>query len=117
MANIVREAKFIKSDVENNNNKFWYITEFDDGTCVVQFGRVGGDGANKTHNFSNQLQAARFFDSKCREKQGDRKGYRPLQVLNGSTGNAPAAIAKQKLEKVATEQIVTNSPETQALVR
>jgi poly [ADP-ribose] polymerase len=117
MPNVVREARFIKSDVENNNNKFWYITEFDDCTCVVQFGRVGGDGANKTHNFSSQGQAARFFDSKCREKQGDRKGYRPLQVLNGATGNAPAAIARKKLEKVATEQIVTNSPETQALVR
>ncbi len=118
MAGIVREAKYIKSDVQNNNNKFWYITEFNDSTCVVQYGRVGGDGATITHSFGSQPQAASFFDRKCREKEGDRKGYRPLQVLNGTTGAvATAKVIEQKLHKVASEQIQADCPQTQALVR
>src|SRR5262249_32182350 len=117
MARVVREAKYIKSDVQNNNNKFWYITEYDDSTCVVQFGRVGGEGATKTHGFGNQLAAQYFFDKKCREKEGDRKGYRPLQVLNVTTGAvATAAVAQQQVHKVAAEQIQADCPQTQALV-
>lgn len=118
MANVVREAKYIKSDVQANNNKFWYITEFDDSTCIVQFGRVGGDGANKVHAFGSQPQAACFFDKKCREKEGDRKGYRPLQVLNGTTGTvATAKVNEQNLHKVASEQIKTDCSQTAALLR
>ena len=118
MARVVREAKYIKSDVQNNNNKFWYITEYDDSTCVVQFGRVGGDGATKTHGFGNQLAAKYFFDKKCREKEGDRKGYRPLQVLNGTTGAvATAAVAQHQVHRVAAAQIQADCPQTQALVR
>ncbi|MFN4260405.1 MAG: WGR domain-containing protein [Gemmataceae bacterium] len=117
MANIIREAKYIKSDVVANNNKFWYITEFDDASCVVQFGRVGGDGATKTHNFPNQPEATHFFDKKCREKEGDRKGYRKLQVINGANGVSAEFVAKQKLEKVTAEQIAATSAQTQALIR
>lgn len=118
MAAVVREAKYIKSDVQQNNNKFWYITEFDDASCLVQFGRVGGDGATKKHSFGCQARAANFFDSKCREKSGDRKGYRPLQVLNGTTGTgASAAVAQHKVHKVVAEQIETDCPQTQALLR
>src|SRR5262249_46350280 len=93
------------------------IKEFDDATCLVQFGRVGGDGATKRHGFGSQSQAAHFFDRKCREKEGDRKGYRPLQVLNGSTGVTTAAVPQQKLQKVAAEQIQSDCPQTQALIR
>lgn len=114
MAAVVREAKYIKANVDQNNNKYWYITEYDDSTCVVNFGRVGNQGQSKTHKFFNQAAATRFFDQKCREKEGERKGYRKLQIVNGSEG---VVIAKPDLAKVASEQIHTDSPQTQALLR
>ena len=41
MATIVREERYIKSDYKNNNNKFWYIRQFDDHSVTTEFGRVG----------------------------------------------------------------------------
>jgi poly [ADP-ribose] polymerase len=117
MPAVVREARYIKSDVDANNNKYWYITEYDNSTCVVNFGRVGNNGQTKTHAFHSQAEAARFFDKKCREKEGERKGYRPLQVINGSNGVNGKAIVQNDLHRVATEQIQTDSPQTQALIR
>src|SRR5262245_33395779 len=117
MPAVVREATYIKSDVDANNNKYWYITEYDDCTCTVNFGRVGNNGQSKTHRFASQAQAAHFFDKKCREKEGERKGYRPLQVINGANGVNGHAAAQHDLARVASEQIQTDSPQTQALLR
>jgi poly [ADP-ribose] polymerase len=117
MPAVVREAKYIKSDVDQNNNKYWYITEYDNMTCVVNYGRVGNNGQSKTHTFHAQTAAASFFDKKCREKEGERKGYRPLQVINGSNGVNGHAVAQHDLARVASEQIQTDSPQTQALLR
>jgi poly [ADP-ribose] polymerase len=114
MSSAIRESRFIKASVENNNNKFWYITEYDDASCLVQYGRVGGDGAQKVHRFGNQVQATRFFDNKCREKQGERKGYRKLDVLAGTNG--AEAVGKQRLAQVAAAQIRTDCPQTKALI-
>jgi poly [ADP-ribose] polymerase len=103
--------------VKQNNNKFWYITERDDSTCVVQFGRVGGNGATKTRAFPTQPHAARFYESKCREKEGDRKGYRKLQVIDGGNGVSVEVASQHQLEKVAAEQIQSDCPRTQELIR
>ncbi len=117
MPGTLREARYIKADVKQNNNKFWYITENDNATCMVQFGRVGGNGATKTHSFPSQPHAARFYESKCREKEGDRKGYRRLQVIDGVNGVSAEAASRHKLAKVAAEQIRSDCPRTQELVR
>ena len=44
MATLVKEARYILTNIENNNNKFWNVLLFDDGTCETQWGRVGEDG-------------------------------------------------------------------------
>jgi poly [ADP-ribose] polymerase len=115
MSKVIRENRYIKASVENNNNKFWYISEFDDATCLVHYGRVGSDGAKITHQFASQPQATRFFDSKCREKQGERKGYRKLDVIDGAS--APEVMNKQHLARVASEQIQADCPQTRNLVQ
>jgi poly [ADP-ribose] polymerase len=117
MPGTLREARYIKADVKQNNNKFWYIAENDNATCMVQFGRVGGNGATKTHRFPSEPHATRFYESKCREKEGDRKGYRKLQVIDGVNGVSVEVVAKHKLEKVAAQQIESDCPRTQELIR
>ena len=66
---ILRSAKYIKSDVANNNNKFWYIEEYDNATVTTRWGRVGEDGQSKTKDFGSQCAASTFYDKKCKEKE------------------------------------------------
>ncbi|MFA5313910.1 MAG: WGR domain-containing protein, partial [Methanomassiliicoccales archaeon] len=83
---IIRNAKYVKSDVKNNNNKFWYIEEHDNSTVITKWGRVGEVGQSKSKTFGSQAQASSFYDSKCNEKQRDgRNGeiaYRKLDVVD-----------------------------------
>lgn len=85
MSTIIREAKYIKSDVNKNNNKFWYISEFDDSSVETHWGRVGDGGQRKTKTFPSQGSASNFFDTKCKEKErSGRNGeiaYRPLNKI------------------------------------
>jgi predicted DNA-binding WGR domain protein len=47
MANLVREEKYIKSDVNNNNNKWWTVQLYDNGDVKTLWGRVGDAGQSK----------------------------------------------------------------------
>jgi poly [ADP-ribose] polymerase len=108
-ATVVKEARYVLTNLDNNNNKFWNIRLFADGSCETHWGRVGEDGQRKS--FPNAGEG--FFDSKCREKAG--KGYRPQKTL-ANTAETAKSMAGEQLAKVAAEQIVTNSPETLKLV-
>jgi predicted DNA-binding WGR domain protein len=42
MSSVVKHRKFSFVEfVGANNNKFWNITEYDDGEILVEFGRIG----------------------------------------------------------------------------
>ena len=121
MSNIVREAKYIKSDVNKNNNKFWYITEYDDSSVLLHWGRVGDSGQQKTKPFGCQASASQFFDQKCREKEKSRNDeipYRPLNVIGGS--GTPTMTTKtvtdSKIRDIAKKQIKTNNPTVTKLI-
>lgn len=107
MATVVKEARYILTNIENNNNKFWNISLYDDGCCETRWGRVGETGQSKAFPGAGE----HLFDSKRREKEN--RGYREARTL----GNAPNAnIETHRLADVAVRQIDTNSPETMDLV-
>ena len=108
MAKLQKEARYIYTDIGNNNNKFWNILLFEDGACETKWGRVGEQGQSKRFDSYSEVQ----FESKCREKQG--KGYRPQKTV----GNPASALSIQSenLAELAKNQIQSNSPETLALV-
>ena len=117
MSTLIREAKYIKSDLRKNNNKFWYISEFDDSTVETHWGRVGDDGQRKSKSFSSQGAAKDFFDSKCREKvRSGRNGeiaYRPLNVIEGDGAIVQSKVqspVQSRLKEIAKKQIRTNNP-------
>ncbi len=129
MSNVIRHDRYIKSDVGNNNNKFWYITEYDDQTVLCQWGRVGATGQQKTFNFNSQMQAAGYYDKKCKAKEKPKKkkekgketaeiAYRKLDVVGagGSAKAIPKSLVKMELKSVATEQIKVACKYTQALL-
>jgi len=113
MSTIIREAKYIKSDIRNNNNKFWYITLFDNNSITTQYGRVGDSGQSRTKDFSSQMAASSFFDKKCKEKERNgRNGeiaYRPLNVIEGAgVVKTPSKnVDQSRLKEIAKKQIKT----------
>ena len=107
---VAREARFVLTNLESNNNKFWNIRLLTDGSCETHWGRVGEDGQRKQFPNSSEV----FFESKCREKSG--KGYRPAKTLANSAPDAAKTNDADRLAQIAAEQIATNSPETLKLV-
>ena len=115
---IVRSDKYILSDPNNNNNKFWYITEYDNGSTLVEYGRVGAKGSSSTKDHDSQSAAAKFYDNKCKSKEKgkkDQEGYRKLAVMD--TVKSTSSNNVMDLETIVEEQIKSNTSETKALLR
>ena len=82
MANVTKEARYILTDLENNNNKFWTIRLFDDSTCETQWGRVGENGQSKS--FADQ---ARRSSTASAAKKRARAISRPRRWATGSAAS------------------------------
>ena len=105
---VVREARYVLTNIASNNNKFWNIRLYADGSAETHWGRVGEAGQRKLIPVFSEAA----FDSKCREKVSG--GYKPQKTVGGHFGTIHAA--NDALAHTATAQIDTNSPETLALV-
>jgi poly [ADP-ribose] polymerase len=113
MAEKVRESKRIMSNIDGNNNKYWYVFMFDDNSCVTEWGRVGSKCQSKTFQHSSEASANAFFDKKCREKE--KKGYHEIKVVVGSGGSGKVTV-KQDLETVAKRDIGNKCPKVTSLI-
>lgn len=119
MANLLRERRYIKSDIRQNNNKFWYIEEYDNATVITRNGRVGAAGAEHPKSFGSQYQASAYFDEKCREKESYRNGeipYRILNVVGAKTEPKSRPIDRKSLLDVVLPQIRTNNSLVRKLI-
>jgi poly [ADP-ribose] polymerase 2/3/4 len=114
MATIIREEKYIKSDVNNNNNKWWTAQLYDNGDVITLWGRVGDKGQSKTFPSAG----VSFLEKKCREKESARNDeipYRKLNVINSSgiattTNKTVTKVADSAIKDIAKKQIKTNNP-------
>jgi len=105
MATLVKEAKYILSNIGNNNNKFWYIELYDDCSTITRNGRVGATGATHPKHHSSQYAAETFFGKKCSEKEA--KGYEPLNVI-GQVNEGRTIAPVSNVGAIARKQIRTN---------
>lgn len=101
--------KFILSDVGNNNNKFWYITQNDDGSVTTEYGRVGKTMQSKHFGAKD----AKFVDKKVAEKI--KGGYTPLRVV-GASEQTISTVEGGSLESLALSQIRLGSQALKDLV-
>ena len=117
MADVARHQKFTCVEfVGENHNKFWNITEYKDGSILVEFGRVGKTAQSKLHpaghkNFDSLVR------SKLRGKSG-KPGYKENRVL-ATTDNdrgRSSPIHKGNLRAIAKKQIKTNSTVVEKLI-
>ena len=106
MATLVKEAKYILSNIGNNNNKFWYIELYDDCSTITRNGRVGASSQVHPKSHHSMSGAERFFDDKIREKE--RKGYTPLNVVGTLEQSNTRIQSNTGLAAIAKSQIKTN---------
>jgi hypothetical protein len=107
--NVMKNARHLLTNIAEDNNKRWNIKLHSDGYSKTNQGQVREEGQQKLITSYSEGQ----FDFKYREKE--KKGYRPQKIPANSaeSGN----LQGEPLARVATEQIITSSVETQALVQ
>lgn len=104
----LREEMLVKSDCNENNNKFWNARIMPCFTCQVVNGRIGSNGQNQPpKKFKSEAEANKFLDSKVREKI--RGGYKPFQGI--AQAQSKTGMSRLALEIAASEQIRTNNKE------
>ena len=102
--------KFVKSDVENNNNKYWNVGLYDSGDVEIHFGRVGVTETQGVHRSAGSSKVSSMIRSK------EKKGYREIQTLESVNTSPGKSINKQSLKQIAKDQIKHSSPETAKLI-
>jgi len=104
----INRVMLIKTDADENNNKFWEAIVNDDGRVDCRWGRVGANGQSKSFNGGQT-----YLDKKMREKA--KKGYREAKVVTGSSSTT-TTVADSTLRNIAKKQIEHSSPETAKLI-
>ena len=105
---VVKEARYVLTNIEGNNNKFWNLSLLSDGTAEAHWGRIGETGQKKLFKGFDDGQ----FDVRCTQKE--RGGYRTAKTLANTA--AGGGLSGERLARVATEQIRSDSAETAALI-
>ena len=110
MSAVVEHRRYVMANQDNNNNKFWYGTLYDDSKYTAEFGRIGAKINVNEKSFPSQDKALKGFESKCREKE--KKGYRKLDVVNGAaegkgttTSTTTKVVQKSNVSDIALSQI------------
>ena len=104
MAEIIEEKKYSLTNLGNNNNKFWNVTLYDDGTVTSIWGRQGKNPQSKTWSGAGRS----FMEQKIREKE--KKGYRENLTVEGSGTVTAKTVANSNLKDIAKKQIKHNNP-------
>jgi predicted DNA-binding WGR domain protein len=111
-----RESYLVFVDFDNNNNKWWKITQ-QGGSITTTWGRVGENTQTKSWDFGSEYDADKQFEKKCREKQ--RKGYSVVDVAgvtNVPQGNT-TSLSNTQLASVALQEINTNNDTVKSLIQ
>lgn len=119
MTTVVEKRTFVCADTDNNNNKVWEYTLFDDGTVTVKYGRVG-----KTLQVDGPRTMSRTeLDRKIREKLRARgkegtatykPPYREIKVIADSSElkSTGPSISNTVVAEAARTQLLESADPT-----
>jgi len=124
MANVVSKIHLVKSDPEKNNNKFWNVAIYDDGSTERHWGRVGDSGQRKLEQWGStsraQAKAESWANTKRKEGRNGEIAYRDVDVIDDVDVPVPSSGKVSRvdndLHKIAKDQIKTNCAEAAALL-
>lgn len=117
--NLLEKRHFVCSDFEKNSNKFWIISRYDNNSVVTYYGRVGNTGEKTVKNFSSEVEAIKFFNSKVcdkqRVKEGRRDAYTEIEVLEDRI--VYNNLASKDIAELAANEIQTTSQDVKEFVK
>ena len=112
---VVDFCTLIYVEVDQNSNKVWQGTVYDDGTLTVEWGRVGYQLQNRSHTFKSVALAQSKFDRTRRQKI--RKGYTEAQLVNPRKP-IDFVVKESDLETIAAREIEHGKdPRAKQLIR
>lgn len=115
VSSVIDSCTLIYVEVDENSNKVWQGTVFNDGLFVAEWGRVGSKLQRKTYQFNSVTLAQNKFERTKRQKI--RKGYTKAQVINQNT-STKTTIKPEDLDLIAAKQIEHGKdPRAKQLIR
>lgn len=100
----IKTVKLIFSEADENKNKVWIGTLFDNGDVETKWGRIGNSLQSK--QFSSV--GSHYLDKKAAEKR--KKGYTELHTVDEGVAVQSDTVSKSSLHQIAKRDIVTSSP-------
>lgn len=112
MATIHR--KFICTDGENNNNKFWEVT-WDDvtGNATIKYGRVGASGVEDTAHFT-AASLEKKIQSKLKSRSG-KPAYREIEIISEISAT-PKTTTQLAIKEAAMTQLAKSDTALSSLI-
>jgi poly [ADP-ribose] polymerase 2/3/4 len=112
---VIDSCTLIYVEVDENSNKVWQGKVLNDGSFVVEWGRVGNQLQSKVYYFNSIALAQNKLDRIKRQKL--RKGYTEAQVINQNKNYNPT-LKEEDLEVIAAKQIEHGKdPRAKQLIR
>lgn len=100
---MLKKVFLIKIEPNNNNNKFYNMSELGDGNFKAEYGRVGNNPAVEIYPMSK-------WDKKYKEKLSERKGYKDKTYLFESelpaSDSAPQVATASKITDKKVESLI-----------
>jgi poly [ADP-ribose] polymerase 2/3/4 len=97
--------RFQYTDLSGNNNKFWLIKWWPDGTMTTEYGRVGDAGQSTTKKHVSRGGALAKIDEKLRKGYKEVDLARPVVVTAGVVADAATQRLIEIIQAEAGEQI------------
>lgn len=121
MPNLVEHRKFICTDAENNNNKFWEYKLYDDDTYVASYGRVGKTRTDDPPKHKKDLEKKIREKVNGRGKEGTasyKPPYKEITIIADTlpTGPSQPSASKEAVKSAAIEQLAKKDIELVSLV-
>lgn len=108
MSELVEQKRFVKSYAGKNNNKYWYISLFTDGSVRTEWGRIGVErGQSKTFPYSGIDAGRNQFNKKIQSKLKGKKDEPPYQEVEvvETQGVTHVSGTSQSLESIVLSQL------------
>ena len=108
MPTVVEHKKFSLTNLENNNNKYWNVTLYDNGDVMSEWGRQGHSASTQTKTWPGVGRS--FMEKKIRSKE--KKGYRENKVVEGTgeVSSSGTRVSNTELKDIARKQIKSKNP-------
>jgi len=125
MANVVETHKFVLTCSDQNNNKFWRVTLYDNDDVEIHYGRVGAEGSKKLYPRAGRSRMEKDIRKKTTPDAahyGDGICYTEVKTLDAPAsapvggGRVVQNVQSSNLKSIATQQIQFSSAETRKLI-